>query len=765
MKTHTSPVKGNRGKRQESHTPPSVAASQAKPTLHHDFAGIPAELKELERWVNWQLVERDGKSTKVPVDPNIGQPASCSDSDTWGTFADALARFNNDSVDGIGFQLGSPYTGVDLDACRDPSTSDIEPWAREIIRHLDSYTEISPSGTGIHILTKGTLPPGGRRKGRVEIYSGGRYLTMTGEHLDGTPTTVEERQTELTDLHAEIFGTGKSSPASATVAGPANSLADEEIISRARNAKNGDKFGRLWSGDYTGYGSQSEADLALCMMLAFWTGRDADRIDKLFRQSKLFRPKWDERHSADGRTYGELTVQTAINGTGEVWNQPIATPNSGSGGNADPGLIKELADAISSEHKFAQDRGGWLYRYADGVYKSDGEAHVKRMVKFLLESWSQTKRWSSGRADEVVEYLRVDSPSIWERPPLDTVNVANGLLDVETGELKPHSTDFLSPIQLPVSYDPTATCPAWEKFVSEVFPADAQELAWEVPAWLMTPDISIQKALLLLGEGANGKSVYLSALRAFLGRTNAAAESLHRLESDRFAVAQLVGKLANICPDLPSSSLSGSSMFKAITGGDDITAEYKFKQPFDFQPYSRLVFSANFLPRSNDASHAYFRRWLIVPFTHTFDESEQIPREVLDARLAAPSELSGLMNKALVAIGAIRQRRGLTEAKSVSRAGREFMRLTDPVAVWLDAMTSKHPDAMVAKQTLFEAYNASARKEGRAPITRTALSLAVKRLVPGIEEGQRKVAGVKRHVWLGIELLDEKGLGTQHSED
>ena len=257
----------------------------------------------------------------------------------------------------------------------------------------------------------------------------------------------------------------------------------------------------------------------------------------------------------------------------------------------------------------------------------------------------------------------------------------------------------------------------------------------------------------------------LSALRAFLGRANAAAESLHRLESDRFAVAQLVGKLANICPDLPSSSLSGSSMFKAITGGDCITAEYKFKQPFEFQPYSRLVFSANFLPRSNDASHAYFRRWLIVPFPHTFDDSEQIPREVLDARLAAPSELSGLMNKAVVALGAIRLRRGFTEAKSVSNASREFVRLTDPVAVWLDAMTSKHSDAMVAKQTFLEAYNASARKEGRAPITHTALSLAVKRLVPGIKEGQRTVLGVKRHVWLGIELLDEKGLGTQRGDD
>ncbi len=416
MKTHTSHVKGNNhANRKESYTTPSVAASPGEPTIHSDFAAIPAELKKLGRWVNWQFVERDGKRTKVPLDPNIGQPASCSDPQTWGTYADALARFNCDTVDGIGFQLGDSYIGVDLDGCRDPVTGDVEPWAQIIINGLHSYTEVSPSGTGIHILAKGTLPPGGRKKAPIEMYCTGRFLTMTGEHLDGTPGTIEERQTELTDLHAQVFGTGKSSPASVTVAGPANSLADEEIISRASNAKNGDKFRHLWSGDISEYHSQSEADLALCTILAFWTGRDADHIDRLLRQSKLFREKWDERRSADGRTYGELTVEKAINGTGEVWNQSIAPPNgwspavsppnSSCGGNTDPGLIKELADAISSEHKFAQDRGGWLYRYADGVYKPDGEERVKRMVKFFLESWGQTKRWSSGRADEVVEYL------------------------------------------------------------------------------------------------------------------------------------------------------------------------------------------------------------------------------------------------------------------------------------------------------------------------------------------------------------------------
>jgi hypothetical protein len=334
MKTHTSHVKGNRGIRKESHATPSVTASQAKPTPHNNFAAIPAELKKLPRWVNWQFVERDGKSTKVPVDPNIGQLASSSEPDTWGTYADALARFNNDSVDGIGFQLGDSYVGIDLDRCRNPKTGEIESQATEIIGRLSSYAEISPSGTGVHILTKGTLPQHGRRKGPVEIYSDGRFFTMTGQHLDGTPTTVEERQSELTELHAQIFGTAQSSDATTGGAVPAalNSLADDEIIDRARNAKNGDKFSRLWTGDFSQYNSPSEADLALCMMLAFWTGRDADRIDSLFRLSKLFRPKWDERRSADGRTYGQLTIEKAIDGTREVWHQPVSPSTNSRGG-------------------------------------------------------------------------------------------------------------------------------------------------------------------------------------------------------------------------------------------------------------------------------------------------------------------------------------------------------------------------------------------------------------------------------------------------
>lgn len=300
------------------------------------FSAVPEELKGFPCWVNWRYVERQGKVTKIPIDPKTGSNASCGAPNTWGTFADAMARLRSDSVDGIGFQLIEPFSGIDLDKCRNRETGEIESWAQEIIDGLNTYSEFSPSGDGVHILAKGALPPRGRRKGHIEMYDGGRFFTMTGEHFDGTPTTVEERQAELEALHAQVFGTEQSSRGNSDgTSFSTKSVTDKELVDRARHAANGEKFARLWGGDHGDYASSSEADLALCAILAFWTGRDAGRMDRLFRQSGLFRPKWDERHSADGRTYGHLTIEKAIESTSEFWNPPTAPPNGGSGGNRD----------------------------------------------------------------------------------------------------------------------------------------------------------------------------------------------------------------------------------------------------------------------------------------------------------------------------------------------------------------------------------------------------------------------------------------------
>jgi len=427
------------------------------------------------------------------------------------------------------------------------------------------------------------------------------------------------------------------------------------------------------------------------------------------------------------------------------------------------GLTKALADALLKGHAFAQDAGGKLYRYRDGVYTPDGASWVKRQVKGLLESWGLAADWSARQADEAVEYLRVDAPTLWDTPPLNLINLRNGLFDLDSRELLDHVPAHLSSVQLPVAYYARATCPAWEKFVGEVFPPDAQDLAWEIIAWLMTADTSIQKAILFEGEGGNGKSTYLRGVIAFLGRHNVASLSLQKLEADRFAAARLVGKLANICPDLPSDHLAGTSMFKAITGGDVITAEYKYRDSFECIPFARLVFSANHLPRSSDGSPAFFDRWVVIPFRRSFrGTAQEIPRTELDARLADPQELSGVLNKALAVLPRLRQR-GFTVSDSIRQASEEFRQTTDPLAVWVERHTLEHAEAMIAKDNLVQAYNADCDQAGRPRASKNAFGRALRRLRPQLKEAQRVWEGREQvWVWLGIGLKGSEAEPHRH---
>jgi putative DNA primase/helicase len=152
---------------------------------------IPEELTERPQWVCWRLEERKGEPTKVPYEPGTFSRASSTDLMTWKTFSAAIADYkcevrDNGGPGGIGFVFSSadPFCGIDLDKCRNPETGEIAPWAQEIIdRVQNGYIELSPSGTGVHIIVKGTVRAGGMRNGPIEMYSRSRYFAITGHLL------------------------------------------------------------------------------------------------------------------------------------------------------------------------------------------------------------------------------------------------------------------------------------------------------------------------------------------------------------------------------------------------------------------------------------------------------------------------------------------------------------------------------------------------------------------------------------------------------
>ena len=259
--------------------------------------GIPDALKGLNQWVVWNYRQVDGKLKKPPLNPRTMRDAGTNDPHTWSDFATALAVYEDGKADGIGvvMRAGSGVVGIDLDDCIAPDGT-VEPNALRIVEMINSYTELSPSGTGLHVFALAELPVA-RRSGPVELYGTSQYLTVTGA-VFGDRAVMRPAQKEIERLHAAITPPPVSTPSPRTPPAPPREYPrrlDREIIDRASSSRSGAKFRALWNGDTSGYSSGSEADAALLCMLLYWTDGDRDRADNLFRQSGLMRDKWNRQ--------------------------------------------------------------------------------------------------------------------------------------------------------------------------------------------------------------------------------------------------------------------------------------------------------------------------------------------------------------------------------------------------------------------------------------------------------------------------------------
>ena len=282
---------------------------------------IPAELRTFCQWVCWKLEMVDGRLTKIPYTV-ADIKASATDPQTWASFESCVAALRSNKFNGLGFVFaaGGDFTGIDFDKHRDKVTGELDSFASGHVARANSYTEISQSETGVHVIVRATKGKEMRCKDQTigfEIYDKGRFFVMTGNHLDGTPRTIEPRQQAVEEMLREIFPAKEKLTVNKPAQTHALTLSDSEIISKASEAKNGAKFSALWRGDFAaaGYASQSEADAALLGLLHFWTGGNKARSFSLFAQSGLNRDKWqreDYREStwqfvADGETYSPET--------------------------------------------------------------------------------------------------------------------------------------------------------------------------------------------------------------------------------------------------------------------------------------------------------------------------------------------------------------------------------------------------------------------------------------------------------------------------
>lgn len=287
---------------------------------------FPQELAALRQWICWRLEPdpKGEKPRKVPYDPKTGRKASSTNPETWATLPEAMRAQTKYLFTGVGFVFteAGGIVGVDIDHCRKENGTFTEA-AQAILDKYPSYTEISPSGAGLHIFYRGVMPGKGNKNSAtgVEMYDSARYFTMTGNRLEGTPEAIGDGAQALPWIHENYIARKQVRKRKAKKAARRIVLSDEQVLEKARAAQNAEDFTALWEGRWQEkFASQSEADLALCCALAFWTGRDREQMDRLFRQSALFREKWDKVHHADGATYGEETLEQAVQRTEQVYS-------------------------------------------------------------------------------------------------------------------------------------------------------------------------------------------------------------------------------------------------------------------------------------------------------------------------------------------------------------------------------------------------------------------------------------------------------------
>jgi putative DNA primase/helicase len=415
--------------------------------------------------------------------------------------------------------------------------------------------------------------------------------------------------------------------------------------------------------------------------------------------------------------------------------------------------VTDIADEIRAAEAFAHDRAGNIYTYSNGVYRRGGEKLIEQRVIGVLARRKASKQWTSHKGREAVAYIGLHCPALWDSPPSNLLNLENGLLDVKTHVLRPHRRDHFTTIQLPITFDPTAQSPAWDWFISEVFPADSHHIAYEIVALAMIPNRSLGRAVLLVGEGGNGKTTFLLALTSLLGgEENVSSLTLHQIESERFARAELFGKLANICADIPSDRLASTAMFKAITGGDHIMAEQKFRDPFMYRPFAKLIFSCNQPFTSHDDSLAFLQRWYVIPFDRAFrDTAAELPREELVRMLTEPTERSGVLNKALVVLSQVSSR-GLDVTPTMDVAAGQFHRATNWIASWINENTVVETGAIAVKREVIDACKTDAVRDGRPPVSDKAFGHTMRTVRLEIESAQRMVEGQLKDVYVGLRL-------------
>ena len=586
---------------------------------------IPRELRK--QCVCWRLdKDESGKFVKVPYDCKTGRRAKTNDPKTWGTYEQALKAFDeNPSYFGIGFVFSAddPYSGVDLDNCRDPKTGVLSPVAQEIVEKIDSYTEVSPSGTGVKIWAKGKPPGSEHKKGDFEIYDSKRFFVLTGNTLNGY-STIRKCREEVAWFYKKF------------------------ILSGGEKESSQDKLKRILEGVRDG-----DRNDALKFLVGHFISiglGDDEIIARLL--------EWDEKNlDKNGKhklPLGKDVIERCLKNIRERDDKKLVVCSEDhltDLGNAQR-LIKSYGPdlrfcypwdrwLIWDEKRWVKDETGEIDRlgkkvvqqmYKDAIEKEDREER-KLLVNFALKCESESRLNAMAklaRSEPGVPILTDDlDQDVW------LLNVLNGTIDLRTGELGHHRReDHITKI-IKTEYLPEAECPFWLGHLKKIMGENQSlvDFLQKALGYSLTGNTDERVFFILWGEAFNGKTVTVETITELLGDYALAVPTdtlfMKRNESIPNDIARLKGIRFASCSEGEKNRRLAEALIKKMTGGNKQTARFLFCEWFDFIPSYKLFFETNHKPKVNPDDQAVWDRVRLIPFNVRISEEERVRKEEL----------------------------------------------------------------------------------------------------------------------------------------
>jgi putative DNA primase/helicase len=748
--------------------------------LSPNFSGVPTALRQCDQWIVWKAVEMtksDGskKTTKVPYHPMTGEKASSKKSSSWSSFDTVVeAYLFGEEFAGIGFVFSSEddFVGIDLDSCFDEDGK-LKTEAENTVLLLDSYTEVSPSGNGLHIICRGGLPGSGHcdhKKGR-EIYSERRFFTITGEVLQGK-TEVKERDERVRHIYNDWFGPGsvKDFTSSSLDFDDKATISDLDSISVTdylkeliRNGENMDDFL-----DVNGCPDRSLALFYVCRemvasnvnketILTILTdsnhylsqaaierrGSTESAMDWVWKYtlSKLIAQREEEKSLFDDLIDSEEEGEAEIDETAS--DVPYVKSNFEKNAML---FLKNGTPLVRHQEQY--------YRYAGKHWKHYSEEQVERDVQFAVRG----KGFTMAQINNSIKAVKRFSTKDDFEPSPTHIAFENGVLDLvgwDKGQvnftLKPHSPSHKTMSYLSFDFDASAHCPLWLSFIEEVFEGDPERmlLLQQFMGYALVYDYRWQKMLVMSGESRSGKGTISTVIRHIIGSDAYVGTSLSSMSAD-FGLHALVTAKVAVIGDAKQAVRSNINraheVLLNITGNDYVPVKRKYASELTMRIPARVIMMANNVPRFADDADALFNRYLVLPFRVSFAGKEDV---TLSDRLIA--EGSGIFNWALRGLLNLAKAGKFVESEVGKQQSEEMRIYNNPLGAFCEKFVVSDPAEKVPCRELYESYVMFCNELNISPSSNIDFSRKVMKQLPWITQS-RTGGEVRQKMYNGIKF-------------